>query len=137
MQESFWLPPPRSTPLLGSENSTYMHIDSLSIAPISIHVHRHNNQLLFCDKVANASLVLGGLVLVHGMQIEFEGRGEGDGEKKHVAEQPRYSVHGEEIVCVQLLVGAAPVSNSRVNCVDEREARGRPDGPKWTLVISG
>lgn len=60
-----------------------MHVNPLSVSSITVQYGRDNDQLLFGDKVPNASLVPGGLALGHWMEIELEGRGEGnDGEQQ-------------------------------------------------------
>lgn len=52
-----------------------MHVNPLPIASRAIHVHRDNNKLFLCDKIPYASLVLGCLVRLDGVEIEFQGRG--------------------------------------------------------------
>jgi hypothetical protein len=74
--------------------TTYMHIDPLAIPPMPIQYSRHNHQLLLRDKVPNAPLVLGGILLLDGVEVEFEGRGEGEGEQQECAiEQSQQPVH--------------------------------------------
>lgn len=63
-----------------------MHVHPLSIASVSVQSRRNNYQLLLGNKVPNASLVPGGVALGHGMQVEFEGRGEGEKSKQHAAD---------------------------------------------------
>lgn len=63
-----------------------MHVDRLSIAAVSVQNGRHNNKLVLCNKVPDAALVLGRLVAVYGMEVEFEGRGEGREEDEQVEE---------------------------------------------------
>lgn len=60
-----------------------MHINSLSVSSVTVQDGRDNDQLLLGDEVPNASLVPGRLALGDGMEIELEGRGEGnDGEQQ-------------------------------------------------------
>ena len=64
-----------------------MHINPLSITPISIQNRRDDYQLLPCDKVAHASLVLGRVVLRDGVEVEFEGGGERQEHQQHAADE--------------------------------------------------
>ena len=66
-----------------------MHINPLSITPISIQNRRDDYQLLLCNKVAHASLVLGRIVGGDGVEVEFECCGEGKEEEQHAAEESR------------------------------------------------
>ena len=64
-----------------------MHINPLSISPITIQNRRDDYQLLFCDKVAHASLVLGRIVRRDGVEVEFECSGEGEEQQQYAAEE--------------------------------------------------
>jgi len=76
---------------------TYMHIYPLAIPSKSIQYSRHNHQLLLRNKVPDAPFVLGGIVLLDGVEVEFEGRGEGEGEQQECEiEQSQQPVHGCE-----------------------------------------
>lgn len=64
-----------------------MHINPLSVSSVTVQYSRDNDQLLFGDKVPNASLVPGRLALSYGMEIELEGRGEGNDGEQQIAEK--------------------------------------------------
>jgi hypothetical protein len=66
---------------------TYMHIHPLPIPSIPIQNRRHNHQLILRDKVPHASLELGSVVGLHGVQVEFEGRDEGQDDEQQAAEE--------------------------------------------------
>ena len=61
-----------------------MHVQCLTITPASADRRSHNDQLVFCDKVPNASLFARRLVAGVGLDVEFEGcnKGQEEGEKK-------------------------------------------------------
>lgn len=66
---------------------TYMHVNSLSISPVSVQYRSDDYQLLLGNKVAHASLVLGRIVGRDGVEVEFQGRGEGEQQQQHAAEE--------------------------------------------------
>ena len=66
--------------------STYVHVHRLSIAAVSVQISRHNDQLFLSNKVPDAALVLGRLVAVYGVEVEFEGCGEGSQQNKQLKE---------------------------------------------------
>jgi hypothetical protein len=75
-----------SYPPLGRPDPTYVHVHCLSIAAVSVQVRRHHDELVVRDEVPDAALVLGRLVAVYGVQIEFEGCGEGREEEEGLQE---------------------------------------------------
>jgi hypothetical protein len=54
--------------------ATYVHIQSLSITPVSVDNGRYNNELVLSYEVPYATLVLSGVMLLHGVDFELEGR---------------------------------------------------------------
>jgi hypothetical protein len=62
-----------------------MHIHRLAIPAIAIQYSCHNHELFLRYKVPNAPLVLGRIVLLDGVKIEFEGGGKGEGEQQECA----------------------------------------------------
>ena len=60
-----------------------MHVDLLSITSVSVQDRRDDHELVLCNKVTDASLILGSVVRRDGVQVEFKGGREGrdDGDK--------------------------------------------------------
>lgn len=69
------------------QEKTYMHINPLAISPVPIQYRRNNHQLLFCNKIPNASLVSGRIALSYWMKVEFEGRSEREKGKQQIADE--------------------------------------------------
>ena len=63
-----------------------MHVHRLAVATVAVKNGRDDDELLFGNKVADASLVLGGLVAVYGVEVELEGCGEGREEHEETEE---------------------------------------------------
>lgn len=63
---------------------TYVHVQCLTITPASTDCRSHNDQLVLCDKVPNASLFARRLVARVGLNVEFQSCNEGqeEGEKE-------------------------------------------------------
>lgn len=59
-----------------------MHVHRLPIAAVSIQDRCHNDELVLCNKVPDAALMLGRFVAVYGVEVEFEGGGEGRKEQQ-------------------------------------------------------
>src|ERR1700753_4249731 len=69
--------------------STHMHVNHLSITPMSVNNSRDDDQLILCDKISNASLLALRFVSRMSDYIKFEGRCERSAEKeKKVGDQP-------------------------------------------------
>jgi len=68
---------------------TYVHVQCLAITPASTDCRSHNDQLVLCDKVPNASLLARRLVTRVGLDVEFEGcnKGQEEGEKELECEE--------------------------------------------------
>jgi hypothetical protein len=68
---------------------TYVHVQCLTITPASTDCRSHNDQLVLCDKVPNASLFARRLVARVGLNVEFKGCNEGqeEGEKELECEE--------------------------------------------------
>ena len=61
-----------------------VHVHRLAVAAVAIKNGRDDDELLFGNKVADASLVLGSFVAVYGVKVELEGCGEGhEGREEH------------------------------------------------------
>jgi hypothetical protein len=73
---------------------TYVHVDLLAITPISIQNSCDDHELVFCDKVTDASLVLRSVVRRDGVEVEFEGGGEWRNDGDQQCEEAQYPVHG-------------------------------------------
>jgi hypothetical protein len=59
-----------------------MHVHPLSIASVPIQYRRDDHELLLRDEIPYAPLVLGGFMLLNGVQVELEGGGEGEDEEE-------------------------------------------------------
>lgn len=61
-----------------------MHVQRLAVTPTSADRRSHDDQLVLCDKVPNASLFARRFVARVGLDVEFQGRnkGEEEGEEK-------------------------------------------------------
>jgi hypothetical protein len=69
--------------------STYVHIDRLPVASVSVQYGRHNHELVFRNKIPDASLVPRCFVGLHGVDVELESRSEREGyEKQCIVEDP-------------------------------------------------
>ena len=68
---------------------TYVHVQCLAITSASTDRRSHNDQLVLCDKVPNASLFACRFVARVGLNVEFEGCNEGqeEGEKELECEE--------------------------------------------------
>jgi hypothetical protein len=68
---------------------TYVHVQCLTITSASTDCRSHNDQLVLCDKVPNASLFARRLVARVGLNVEFKGCNEGqeEGEKELECEE--------------------------------------------------
>ena len=68
---------------------TYVHVQCLTISSASTDCRSDNNQLVFCDKVPNASLFARRLVARVGLDVEFQSCNEGqeEGEKELECEE--------------------------------------------------
>lgn len=64
-----------------------MHVHLLPIPSISVEYCGHDYQLVFRNKVPYASLELVGIVLCNRVEIELEGRGEGQNDEQQAAEE--------------------------------------------------
>jgi hypothetical protein len=53
---------------------TYVHVQRLPVASFSANNGRDDHQLVFGDKIANASLVLVGVVCLDGVDVELQCR---------------------------------------------------------------
>ena len=74
-----------------------MHVQLLAISSAAIHDHRHNDELVLCDKVADASLILGRLVAAVCCHVELERRYERQGkEEQQAAVQLQQAYHGDK-----------------------------------------
>jgi hypothetical protein len=62
-----------------------MHVHPLSVPPVSIQYSRDDDELLLRDEIPYAPLVLGGFMLLDGVQVEFESGGEGKDEEEERA----------------------------------------------------
>ena len=56
-----------------------MHIERLAISPKPTDDCGDNDQLFFCDEISDASFVPRRLVSRMCLDVEFQGRGEGNG----------------------------------------------------------
>jgi hypothetical protein len=52
-----------------------------------VQIRRHNHQLVLCDEVPNAALILRCVVCLYGVEVEFEGGGEWQERQQHAAEE--------------------------------------------------
>ena len=68
---------------------TYVHVQRLSVTPASADRRSHDDQLVLCDKVPNASLFARRLVAGVGLNVEFQSCNEGqeEGEKELECEE--------------------------------------------------
>ena len=73
---------------------TYMNVDLLPIASVSVQNSCDDYELVLCDKVTDASLVLRSVVRRDGVQVEFEGGGERRDNSDQQCEEAQYPVHG-------------------------------------------
>jgi hypothetical protein len=64
-----------------------MHIHPLPVSSIPVQIRRHNHQLVLCDEVPNAALILRCVVCLYGVEVEFEGGGEWQERQQHAAEE--------------------------------------------------
>jgi hypothetical protein len=53
--------------------TTYMHIQSLPVTPISADNSRHDHELVLRYEISYASFVLRGIVFLDGVNVKFEG----------------------------------------------------------------
>lgn len=67
-----------------------MHIQRLSIAPMSVHNGRDNHELFLGHEISNTALVLGRVMAGVCVDIEFQRRGKLQaGQQKQAAENPK------------------------------------------------
>jgi len=59
-----------------------VHVQLLAISFAAIHDHRHDDELVLCDKVPDAPFVLRRLVAVVRYHVELERRYERQGKEK-------------------------------------------------------
>ena len=73
--------------------ATYMHVNCLPIAPESVQNSRHDDQLFLGHEISDTSLILGRVMLLHGVEIEFECRSERK-RQQQALKKSQYPVHG-------------------------------------------
>lgn len=71
-----------------------MHVNLLSVAPVSVQNSCDDHELILRDKVTDASLVLCSIVRRDGVEVEFEGGGEWRNNGDQQCEEAQYPFHG-------------------------------------------
>lgn len=71
-----------------------MHVDLLAITPVSVQDCCDDHELVLCDKVTDASLVLGSIVRRDGVEVEFEGGSEWRNNGDKQCQEAQYPIHG-------------------------------------------
>lgn len=90
-----------------------MHIDLLAVAPVAVQNCCDNNELLLCDKVADASLVLGCVVRRDRVQVEFQGGDERRDDSDQQRKKAQYPIHGGGVHSGELVVDVVLIQISR------------------------
>lgn len=70
-----------------------MHVDLLAVTPVSIQDSCDDHELVLCDKVTDAPLVLRSVVRRDGVEVEFQGGGEWRNDSDQQCEEAQYPVH--------------------------------------------
>jgi hypothetical protein len=91
LQQHQFCPGPSST----CRMATYVHVQLLTISPVAVDNGGDDDELVLCDEVPHAALVLLRFVAVVGLHVQLEGGSiahEGN-EQQQKAAEPRDSIH--------------------------------------------